>query len=71
MIEHSLSEIFVAWFIWRCSRFEIISRWTKAVAKHIAKELDLDVAEMAEKYGFEDGMWEEFIPKQRGMYPND
>lgn len=69
MTEHELSEIFVAWFLWRCYRYEIRSNWTRAVAEHIMEERGLVVDEMAEKYGFNDGMWEEFEPK--GLFPND
>lgn len=68
MTEHELSEIFVAWFLWRCYKGEILSRWTRAVAEDIMEKRGLVVDEMAEKYGFYDGMWDEFKPK--GLFPN-
>jgi hypothetical protein len=49
-------EKFVAWFLWRCDRYEIRSRWTKAVAEQLVKEYNIDI----NAYEFDENTFKEF-----------
>lgn len=68
-------ENFLAWFIWRCNRGEIRSRFTQGVARFLAKKHHIDVDKLSNEYDFENlsgfGVkeWQQF--SRRGMFPND
>jgi len=57
-------ENFLAWFIWRCRRYSIRSRWARGVAEHLAEKHNINVDKLAEEFDFEN-IWKEFIPDDR------
>lgn len=58
-------ERFIAWFLYRCNRGEIKSRWTRAVAQNLVDKYEISI----DDFNFDNDNFEEFKPK--GMFYNE
>lgn len=58
-------ERFIAWFLYRCNRDEIRSRWTRAVAQNLIDKYEININD----FNFDNDNFEEFKPK--GMFYNE